>query len=101
MKATAMRKKYELIRCNAAQVGGRTLYQICALRDLPGVKAGDLGGFIESETNLSHTGNALVFGNALVCDDAWVWGDVQVFSSALVCGNAWVSGNVLVNRTGS
>jgi hypothetical protein len=34
------------------------------MRDFEAVKAGSLGGFVESETDLSHKSNAWVFGDA-------------------------------------
>ena len=43
---------------------GMKLFRIKALVDFGNVKAGDLGGYIEKEKNLSHNGNAWVFGNA-------------------------------------
>ena len=35
----------------------RTVYRIKALRDFGDVKTGQLGGWIEKESNLSHDGN--------------------------------------------
>lgn len=70
---------------------GITLYQIKALKDFAEVKKGDLGGWIEKESNLSQYGDAWVFGNARVCEDA------SVFGNARVSGDAWVSGNAKVN----
>ena len=76
------------------------LTQIRALKDFGSVKAGDLGGWIESEKNLSQEGycwvygNARVFGDAWVYGDAWVSGDAQVYGNAGVYGNAEVYGNV-------
>ena len=67
-------KKYILIN-PACEIGGKLLYQIKAIKDFGDVKAGDLGGFIEKEDNLSHEGNAWVQGNARVYDNAsilWV-----------------------------
>ena len=60
--------------------GGRkiTLHQIQALIDFSNVRAGDVGGWIECENNLSQNGDAWVYGNA------WVYGDARV------CGNARV-----------
>ena len=58
-------KKYELT--NNTKYG---LHQIRALRDFSFVKAGDLGGWIASESNLSHKGDCWVSGNAQVFDDA-------------------------------
>ena len=54
------------------------------------VKEGELGGFIEKEENLSHEGNAWVYGDAKVC------GNAKVFGDAKVCGNAWVFGDAEV-----
>lgn len=56
-------KKYELTN---KTIPGTNLRRIRALRDFGDVKAGDLGGFVESEKNLSHGGCCWVFGNARV-----------------------------------
>ena len=37
------------------------------------VKPGDLGGWLEKESNLSHDGKAWVWGNAKVCGDAFLF----------------------------
>ena len=91
------------------------LYRIIAIRSFKGVSAGSIGGWIESEKNLSQTGDAWVFGNAWVSGDAqvsgnalvsgnarvygnaWVFGNAQVYGNALVYGDAQVSGNALVS----
>ena len=44
-------KKYELTE-ETKVIGGKTLFRIRALRSFGGIKAGDLGGFIENERNL-------------------------------------------------
>jgi hypothetical protein len=81
---------------------GKTLYRIQALKDFGDVKAGDLGGYIESERNLSHDGNcwishtARVFDNALVSHDSWVFDNAQIFDNALVSHDSWVFGNAKV-----
>ena len=58
--------KYELT--NETHPDHPTLYRIRALRDIPerGVKSGDLGGWVESELNLSPSGAAWVYGDARV-----------------------------------
>ena len=76
-------KKYNLTS-NTKVVEGHTLYQI------KHCETGELGGWIESEKNLSQEGNAWVFGGALVFGNAWV------YDNALVFDNAWVYGNALV-----
>ena len=99
-----MSKKYEFTD-ETITVNGITLHRIKALIDFDrfGVKAGDLGGFIEVETNLSHDGNAwvygdaLVYGNALISENAKVFPDALVYGNANIYGNACVSGNALVS----
>jgi hypothetical protein len=64
-------------------------YRIIALRDIPrhGVRAGDVGGFVAREENLSQDG------------DAWIEGDARVFDDALVCGEALISGSARIYCT--
>lgn len=54
---------------------GVTLHQIQALRDFNGVKAGELGGWIEREINLQEMGwiavGCVVCGKAIVKGYAW------------------------------
>ena len=64
-------KKYELTD-DTVQLFAKTLHRIKALCDFGDVKAGDLGGYIESESNLSHDG------------DAWVSGDARVYGNAKI-----------------
>lgn len=58
-------KKYELTE-ETFTVFGKTLYRIRAVRDFGSVKTGEFGGYIEKEENLSHFGDAWVYGNAKV-----------------------------------
>ena len=97
-----MSKKFELTS-NFKVFLERKLFQIKALVSFGDVKEGDLGGYIEKEENLSHDGNAWVYGNAKVydnarvCGDAWVCGNAQVSGDAQVCGDAWVCGDAKVS----
>jgi len=78
---------------------GITLHRIRAVTAIAalGIHAGDLGGWIEGEGNLSQaSGDAWVSGNAQVSGDAWVSGNARVSGNAQVFGNAWVSGNAQV-----
>ena len=52
------------------------------------VVRGELGGWIEKESNLS--GNAWVSGDAEVYGDAWVSGNARVYGNAEVYGDARV-----------
>lgn len=69
---------------------GKKLFRIKALVAFGGVKEGELGGFVEKEENLDQSGDAWVYGNALVSGDAQVYGDARVSGNAWVYGNAWV-----------
>ena len=67
-------KKYEFTG-ETKQVGffgNITLKRIRATMEFGIIKIGDLGGWIEKEENLSHKG------------DAWVWGDAEVYGNAEV-----------------
>ena len=98
--------KYELTN-ESIMVGETKLYRIKALKDISfkygyKVKAGELGGYIESEKNLSHEGNcwvgddAKVYGNAKVSRNAYIYGNAKVSGNAYVYGDAKVSGDACV-----
>ena len=95
-------KKYELTS-ETKVINGVELHRIKALESFGNVKNGDLGGWIESEKNLSQDGgswvydNAMVRGNAKVCDNATVCGNATVCRNAWVCGNATINGNAIVS----
>lgn len=98
-----MNKKYEITK-ESMHNGCVTLHRIKALIDIPRfkVKKGDLGGWIEKESNLSQNGscwvskNAQIFGDAAVTDNARVMGFARVYGRASVRGNAKVKDNATV-----
>lgn len=96
------------------------LYRIIAIRDfeIPYVgiiREGTLGGYVESESNLSQEssawimntakafGNAIVKGNAILKDDAAIYGDAVVDGHSVlqnyarVYGNAKLSGRCIIS----
>ena len=99
--------KYELTEETVKTPQGTILHRIRALKDFVcqdfQVRKGDLGGYVESEKNLSQedncwvSGNAWVYGTALVFGDALVFGNAWVYGTARVFGGAWVSGYALVS----
>ena len=115
-----MDKKYEFTD-ETKEIDGRILHRIVATKDfyrgnrISIVMKGDLGGFIESEDNLSHDGGSWVMGNSCVYERAHIVGNalvggcahvhgnalvrehVYVYENALVSGNAHVHGNALVS----
>jgi hypothetical protein len=94
--------KYKLTK-NKKTIKEITLYQIEALKDFSNIKKGDLGGWIEKESNLSQQGDCWVYDNARVFGSAWVSGNVMVYGDVWVFGDVWVygdaeiSGNAIIN----
>ena len=70
-------KKFELTDETKTLYDGTVLHRIKALvrieSNAGNVEVGDIGGWIEKEENLSHYGDAWVFGNADVYCDAEVF----------------------------
>ena len=78
-------------------------FRIQAIRDVDqDVRAGDLGGYIEKEWNLKHSGrcwigeNAVCHGNAQVCGKSRISGHAELKEEALVTGNSLIQGNSLI-----
>lgn len=89
---TTSNQKYEITEISHGKYP--FLHRIRALRDIgKKVKAGELGGFVESESNLSfETGDdAWIFGDAIACNDAYVDKGSALYGESIVCGNAYVS----------
>lgn len=68
--------------------------------EVNGVKAivnkGDIGGYIESEDNLSQEGNCWVEGDSFVTDNAKVMGDAVVCSNSVLADNAVIKDHAFV-----
>ena len=89
-----MSKKYELVVDDTITFWGWKLFRIKALISFGSVDAGELGGYIQKEENLSQEGDAWVSGNAKVWGDAEVWGNAKVsdLGDVIVFKNHWSSG---------
>ena len=90
MKTAKSNKKYKLLLAHDG------LYRIRALRSFGDVEAGDLGGYVSSEANLSHEGDAWIYDNAKVTSQARVSGNAIVSDNVLVTGEAQISGNAQI-----
>lgn len=98
-----MGKKYELIPSDR-----EGLYRVKALRDFNDVKKGDIGGYIQSEKNLSQlddcwiydnavvSNNARIYNNAVIRENARIWGNSKILNYGQVYGNAEVCGDAVV-----
>lgn len=82
-------KKYEFTG-EENTYNGNTVRRIRAIRDFGNIKAGDLGGWLEKEENLSHR------GNCWVADNATIRGDARILDDAVVSGNATVYGRAII-----
>lgn len=89
-----MSKKYEL----SPELFG--YYQIKALIDIPrhGVKAGDLGGQVQGEHNLSQEGDCWIKEGSALRDDARVEGNAIIQNNSIIGDNARVSGDAVVDN---
>ena len=100
-----MDKKYELLKDDKIEYCGHTLYRIKALRQIAFIEEGTLGGYIESEENLSQEEdfsfvggeakvfcNSYIYGNAVICKNAIVK-NIMVGGGFLACGDCVLIGN--------
>lgn len=105
-------QKYELIKEDFITIdtGNKfTLYRIRALRSFGTVQKGDLGGYIQNQSNLDQvaecwvydhaqvSGNAKVIENAKIYEHAQVYGDAHISGNARIHGNAIISGNARIH----
>lgn len=88
-------KKYELTN-ETIEYGIYTLHRIRALKDFDEVKAGELGGWVESQYNLSQDGDCWIYDDAKVFDGARVLGDAKVCDAAKIYGHAMIYDNAIV-----
>jgi len=86
MASRVVKKKYEI----------RDDGRIVALRKGRWGEAGTVGGFVDGEHNLSHTGKSWVAWNAQVRDYASVSGNARIGQEAQILDNAKISGNAAV-----
>ena len=86
-----MDNKYELI---PSDIEG--LFRIKALKDFGNVKKGDIGGYIQSENNLSQLDDCWIYDDAVVRDNAKVCHNAQIYDEVIVMGNAEVCGNAQI-----
>ena len=92
--------KYELTDMRI-EVGDHTLYRIRALRDFTDVREGELGGYVESENNLSHEEDCWVYGGARIYEYAHVRGNARAYRNAHIRGNTQVYGGNWVSDDGN
>ena len=90
-----MKKKYKLTN-ETIIVDGIILHRIKAIRDFDDVNAGDLGGYIEKEDNLSHEGNCWVYNDAKVYNNAKIKHNAKIYDNAKIKHNAKIYDNARI-----
>lgn len=107
-------KKYEITERCLEDSRGNTLFQIKALKAFGHIKKGQFGGYIQSEHNLSQSGNCWIYPNASVSDTAKVmhnatlrdysslkensraYNNTILLDNASLEGDACIAGNVVI-----
>ena len=97
-KTSAENKKYEFTGKSKRLDDGTVVYQIRAKKDFGGehsalIKKGDIGGWIEKESNLSHKGECWVDDNAIARGNVRVYNDARLADNADVSGGLRISGD--------
>ena len=86
-----MEKKYRLSESYIVMNGVR-LYRIIATKDFGRIKEGSIGGYVESEYNLSHSNDCWIYDKSKVYGDARVIDNAKVFEKAEISGQTTIGG---------
>ena len=90
-----MNQKYEISEIAHPQYPW--LHRIRALSDVrPDVPKGHLGGYVQCEENLSQKGTCWIADDAVVCDNARVYGSAWIGNKSHISGQAVISGDAHV-----
>lgn len=92
-----MEKKYSMTQ-ETIKFNGINVYRIIALKDFGNIKKGDLGGYIQSENNLSQYGNCWVYDNAKVLKDAKVTDNAIIRDCAIITDSAEIRDNARMDK---
>lgn len=84
--------KYKLTN-DKINLDGIDLYAIIALKNFGDVKAGDIGGHIESLKNLSQEGNCWIYPNNIIAGDCQVIENCKINGELKIIGGNFMFGN--------
>jgi len=79
-------RKYTLDKNDSREILGRTVYRIKRISD------GLIGGWLQSEGNLSHTGNCFAYDDCVVMEDAFVTDHAEIRGNVLMKDFARIGG---------
>ena len=89
-------KKYKLTK-ETMYFDGVTLHRIKALKDFGSVEAGELGGWVESERNLSQSGDCWIAMEAKAYGGAEIGDSAILTRKAIACGNSTICNDTLIS----
>ena len=93
-----MEKKYEILKDTEKVFLGRKVYRIKALKDFSDIKKGDIGGYVESEKNLSQEGDCWIYGKAVACDNSEVCDNAVVYGNSIARDNSKICDYAIVKN---
>lgn len=93
---SVIQKKYKLTK-ETMCFDGVTLHRIQALKDFGNVEAGELGGWVESEKNLSQSGDCWIAMEAKAYGGAEIGDSAILTRKAIACGNSTICNDTLVS----
>lgn len=85
-------KKYTLTN-EVKRPMGVFAYRIQALKDFSDVKAGDYGGYVSTEANLSQEGDCWIYNDAMSLENGRVEQNAKLYNNARIYGNAAIGDN--------
>lgn len=85
-----MNKKYKLTD-ESFNINNKRVYRIQAVCSFFDVEEGDLGGFVESEKNLSHSGDCWIYDDSVACGKARVSDCGQMHDLSFATDNAKIT----------
>lgn len=87
-----IKNKYEFTGAQKQLSNGIIVKRIRRLSD------GLLGGWIESEDNLSHCGSCFIYNEAVVYNDARVADDAKIFNNVKIGGQSDIRNNAIIRH---
>ncbi len=93
-------KKYELTN-ETKLVDGDKLVRIRAIKNFSDVKAGDFGGWVSKEDNLSQESDCWIYDNAMAFGNARVEGRAKLYNDSKLYGSARISGEAKLKDSAS
>nr|DAR02701.1 MAG TPA: Putative transferase, nesg, ydcK, Structural Genomics.38A [Caudoviricetes sp.] len=91
-------KKYELVPETVTKFYSKPTYRIRALKDFSDVKKGQYGGYVESEENLSQSGNCWIYDDSIVGSRSRVLDNAIVKDSSKVINGSEISDDAIIEK---